>query len=399
MAIFINPTFWIVAVAVYLALSINVKIRPTLRFGVVNLLALGALLGWLPALGAMAIITLFWGLLRAFSSLSPTEGRTRTLCGFSIIGLLTFFFILHKLNLENSGFLGQLNESAPWARPDLLLPFLATLSFSYVFVRCLDAIHCVCWKKQALMDPISLTGYLIPFHMLLSGPVNSYEEHQAMDADPQPETPTEDSVLLILNAITTGLFYKFVIAEGMRIYYFGMDGAFTVSSWSDASFLVVYVFFDFAGYSRIARGLGLLYNVPTPENFSAPFLSPTVTEFWTRWHMSMGQFVRRNLFTPMQLNLVRWAGVKRAGAVSVFTLILSFGFVGLWHRLSPAWFLWGAGMGILMAIEKQIQSLAFRRGWNRSPGLSLALQCIGPIYVFFALAVSAYFVGEEVFTS
>src|SRR5260370_20160513 len=171
-----------------------------------------------------------------------------------------------------------------------------------------------------------------------------------------PSGPSEfEGVLAGVNEITTGLFYKFVLAEGVRVFAFGVTEPLVARSWLDTALVMVYVFFDFAGYSRVALAIGRLSGIPTPVNFAAPFASTTVTEFWTRWHMSLGAFVRRNIYLPVQLHLVRRAGVRWAHLVTVLSLVLSFAFVGLWHRLSARFLLWGAGMGAFLALEKLVR--------------------------------------------
>ena len=183
--------------------------------------------------------------------------------------------------------------------------------------------HSCVWKEIPLTDPISLMGYIVPFHMLVAGPINIYEEHLEVNKKPF-NLITPAATIVIINEITTGLFYKFVLAEGIRIYFYGINSNILVVNWLDSLILFIYVFFDFAGYSRIARGIGLLYGIPTPINFNAPFLATSLTDFFTRWHMSMGQFIKRNLFLPSQLCLVRKFGLKWAPLVSVITMMISF---------------------------------------------------------------------------
>ena len=232
--------------------------------------------------------------------------------------------------------------------------------------------------------------------MLVAGPVNVYDEHvQANGRFSFSATPGR--VLLVINEITTGLFYKFVLAEGIRIYFYGLNENIFVVGWSDSFILFVYVFFDFAGYSKIARGMGLLYGIPTPMNFNAPFLATSVTDFWTRWHMSLGQFVRRNLFTPIQLQLVRRVGVKWAALASIVTMVISFGFVGLWHRLSWTWLLWGIAMGMLMAGEKFVQTFLTKQKWSPSGNIKIATDILGRVYALLMIILSIYFVANEVF--
>ena len=111
----------------------------------------------------------------------------------------------------------------------------------------------------------------------------------------------------------------------------------------------------------------------------------------------MGQFVRRNLFTPIQLQLVRRIGVQRAIIASVVTMVLSFGFVGLWHRLSWTWFLWGVAMGILMAGEKFILTFLIKNKWNINGGVKILTDNLGRVYVFSILALTVYYTARETF--
>ena len=397
MTLFINPIFWGIAISVYLLLLMRFPGRLIFRFGLFNLIALTILLGWKISLGALGFVLLTWSAINLITSLkNKSSSASRSLATLGFFLFLFFLFLLHKFNLANSEFSAQFKQSAPWFPVEILLPFFAALSFSYIFVRCIDLARLCIWGNTPLVDPISLIGYLMPFHMLVAGPVNVYDEHvQANGRFSFSATPGR--VLLVINEITTGLFYKFVLAEGIRIYFYGLNENIFVVGWSDSFILFVYVFFDFAGYSKIARGMGLLYGIPTPMNFNAPFLATSVTDFWTRWHMSLGQFVRRNLFTPIQLQLVRRVGVKWAALASIVTMVISFGFVGLWHRLSWTWLLWGIAMGMLMAGEKFVQTFLTKQKWSPSGNIKIATDILGRVYALLMIILSIYFVANEVF--
>ncbi len=394
MNLIVNPLFWGMAISVYLLLLVRLPGRLTFRFGLFNLITLTILLGWEISLMALGFVLSIWTILTLLENKSNLAVRSLICIGFYV--LLFFLFLLHKLNLANSEFSTQLKQTAPWFPTEILLPFFVSLSFSFIFVRCIDLARSCILENTPLIDPISLMGYLMPFHMLLAGPVNIYNEHvQASESSPPSMTPSK--VLLVINEITTGLFYKFVLSEGIRIYHYGLTGNFSTTEWFDPFILVVYVFFDFAGYSKIARGMGLLYGIPTPINFNKPFLATSVTELFTRWHMSMGQFIKRNLFTPIQLQLVRRVGVKWAAAASIITMVISFGFVGLWHRLSWTWFLWGIAMGILMGGEKFMLTFLINKKWNQVGNIKIAIDNLGRVYVFLMLALTVYFTAKETF--
>ena len=394
MNLIINPLFWGMAIAVYLLLILRLPGKLIFRFGLFNLITLTILLGWKISFVAFGFVVSVWVILNLLKNKSDLSNRPLICVGFYI--LLFSLFLLHKLNLANIEFASQLKQTAPWFPADILLSFFVTISFSYIFVRCIDLARSCIWENTPLIDPISLMGYLMPFHMLVAGPVNIYNDHVQVEEKPF-FLMTPSNVLLIINEITTGLFYKFVLSEGIRIYFYGLTGSVSIDKWFDPFVLVIYVFFDFAGYSKIARGLGHLYGIPTPVNFNAPFLATSVTEFFTRWHMSMGQFIRRNLFTPIQLQLVRRVGIEWSSAASIITLVISFGFVGLWHRLSWTWFLWGIAMGILMAGEKFMLTFLIKKKMNSAGSIKIVTDNLGRLYVFLVVAITVYFTAKETF--
>ena len=392
---FINPVFWITTIIVYLLLALEIPRRRTLRFGIVNTGALAFLLGWKIAVGAFILSLFTWAILHITKRwLSFEDGRYRTVIGTGTIILFTTVFLLHKFNMESDVVLSQLSQLFAWGRLDIILPLLATLSFSYVYLRCMDLIISIIWKNKKLLDPLSLLGFILPFHMLLAGPVNVYQDHVEID-QVIPDTQDFKFHLSAINIITTGIFYKLVIAEGMRIYVYGFNTPLTVTTWSESAFFVIYMFFDFAGYSKVAQGLGTLYGVPTPQNFSLPFSSKSVTELWTRWHISLGDFVRRNIFIPAQLHMVRSFGLKWAYLTNALTLIISFGLVGLWHRISWSYLSWGIAMGVTLALEKSIRDYALKH--NQNPGMlyTWGIRILGPVYVFIVFTTSIYFIAYE----
>ena len=88
-------------------------------------------------------------------------------------------------------------------------------------------------------------------------------------------------------------------------------------------------------------GIGQLIGVATPENFNKPFLARNIMDFWERWHISLSQFIRRNVFIPVQLSLMRKTGGRAPLWIASFAFLISFAFCGLWHGVSWPWFAWG----------------------------------------------------------
>jgi D-alanyl-lipoteichoic acid acyltransferase DltB (MBOAT superfamily) len=109
----------------------------------------------------------------------------------------------------------------------------------------------------------------------------------------------------------------------------------------DVQWHYLWLYLDFSAYSDIAVGIGRLLGVATPENFSRPYLARNLIDFWERWHISLSQFIRRDLFIPIQLALVRRTGGRYPLAIASFAFAVSFVLCGLWHSISLTWLAWG----------------------------------------------------------
>ena len=110
-------------------------------------------------------------------------------------------------------------------------------------------------------------------------------------------------------------------------------------------------FFDFSGYTDIARGLGLAFGFRWPENFRAPYLAPSIREFWRRWHMTLSRFMRDYVYIPL-------GGNRGRTAWSAFTVMVTLTLGGFWHGASWTFLLWGAMHGVFLIIHRGWEKLA-----------------------------------------
>ena len=387
MGLHLEPIYWaiVTGAAFWLRLA---PLRRTTAFGAANLVALGVLCGPAVAVAGLTLATVLWAVLTL-----ATGYRSWLHHGVAYL-LPVVAFLGYKAAGEWEFVRTALPTVGPV--PDALW-LLATLSFSYTFLRCLEAVRAVLARGSPLLDPVGLAGYLFPFHMLLAGPIAGYDDHLKLNAgDPVPLRAGR--LIAAANDIATGLVYKHVCAEYLRAFLFGLDAPLSSRGLVDTAALFVYLFFDFAGYSRIALGVGTLMGVPTPANFRAPFAARNVTDFFARWHMSLGAFVIRNVYIPLQLRLVRRFGVRRAVWLASMSLTASWLFVGLWHRLSWRFAAYGAAFALIVWTEK----LVLDRRWLRParPGGPLACfrRGLGTAYVFAVVTVMLHLVMGEILT-
>ena len=117
---------------------------------------------------------------------------------------------------------------------------------------------------------------------------------------------------------------------------------------------------DFAGYTNIALGIGKLFGIEGPPNFHAPFAAANIQEFWRRWHMSLTSWVTDYLFTPLSMSL---RGLGQVGLV--LCIMLNMLIIGLWHGLTPNYFVFGVLQGVLVSVTALVVISLRRRGRAR----------------------------------
>ena len=122
-----------------------------------------------------------------------------------------------------------------------------------------------------------------------------------------------------------------------------------LTAWLGAVFYTLQIYFDFSGYSDMAIGLGLVFGFHFPENFNYPYISASVTEFWRRWHMSLGSWFRDYVYIPMGGNRVsrpRW----------IWNLFVVWALTGIWHGANWTFIVWGLYYFVLLLFEKVVAS-------------------------------------------
>ena len=122
-----------------------------------------------------------------------------------------------------------------------------------------------------------------------------------------------------------------------------------------------YLFFDFAGYSNMAIGMGYLMGIELPENFNKPFLSCHMKEFWQRWHMSLSIWFNENVFNRFVLNNVRNGLFKNTKTAARVGYIVTMLLMGLWHGFSIHYVIYGLYEGILLVITDYVLKTKFYR--------------------------------------
>ena len=157
-----------------------------------------------------------------------------------------------------------------------------------------------------------------------------------------------------ISLFTMGLFKKVIIADMLSPW---VKGAFTdtatltlLEAWIGAIAYTFQIYFDFSGYSEMAIGLALMFNLKFPVNFNSPLQATSIIDFWRRWHMTLGEWVREYLYIPM-------GGNRQGEFMKMRNLFISMLLIGVWHGAGWTYVLWGCLHGALLVINHQWRRL------------------------------------------
>lgn len=192
---------------------------------------------------------------------------------------------------------------------------------------------------------INLAMYIAMFPQLIAGPIVRY-------ADIEPQLVNRphrvDDIALGARRFLLGLAKKVLLANTLgelTAIFKASEEPSVLFAWLYAIAFMMHIYFDFSGYSDMAIGLGHLFGFTFPENFSYPYLSASITEFWRRWHISLGTWFRDYVYIPLggsRVTKPRW----------LFNLFVVWMATGLWHGAAWTFILWGLLFAVLLMVEK-----------------------------------------------
>ncbi len=200
-------------------------------------------------------------------------------------------------------------------------------------------------QVAAQRNIISLAAYVALFPQLIAGPIVRYSD---IAAQLDERSHSFDMVAYGIRRFVLGLGKKVLIANalGELCSIFRASGDKSVLFfWLYAVAFMLHIYFDFSGYSDMAIGLGRMFGFEFRENFDHPYVSGSVTEFWRRWHMSLGSWFRDYVYIPLGGNRVskaRW----------FFNIFVVWMLTGFWHGAAWNFIIWGLYFAVLLVIEK-----------------------------------------------
>ena len=196
--------------------------------------------------------------------------------------------------------------------------------------------------------------YLSFFPKVISGPIVQWKDFQRQTVHRRVD---ETEFLDGLNRIMIGFAKKVILADSFGAVISKIDpyigvGMDVPTAWLFAFFYMMQIYYDFSGYSDIAIGLAQLFGFRFKENFQFPYRSKSITEFWRRWHISLGTWFRSYIYIPLGGNR---KGMKR----TLWNLFCVFLLTGIWHGAAWNYILWGVINGVCVLVERCIREKRF----------------------------------------
>ncbi len=206
-------------------------------------------------------------------------------------------------------------------------------------------------------DFLNYAVFVAFFPQLIAGPIVHHKEMMPQFANIRNKVKNYLNIALGLFIFSIGLFKKVIIADTFAIWATnGFDVAEKlnlIEAWATSLSYTFQLYFDFSGYTDMAIGAALLFNIKLPINFNSPYKATSIQDFWRRWHITLSRFLKDYIYIPL--------GGNRKGEIRTYTnLFVTFLLGGVWHGAGWTFVFWGALHGVALVIHRAWQKLGFK---------------------------------------
>jgi alginate O-acetyltransferase complex protein AlgI len=288
--------------------------------------------------------------------IAQSETKKKAWLAFGVAAnliILAFFKYAYFFNETTAAMLKPFGIAIGGIPFDIILP-LGISFFVFEFIHYLTDIYRGSQPVKSFMG-FSLFASFFPTQ--IAGPIKRFQ-----DFVPQFLTPAKFKMEYVdegISLILLGLFKKVMIADNLALFVMGgfaHPELFTgLDLWIYAYAFAFQIYFDFSGYTDVARGSAKLFGYKVPINFNLPYLASNIADFWHRWHISLSTWLRDYLFIPL--------GGSRGGKwLNYRNLLITMTLGGLWHGAAMHFLVWGIYHGALLVVHKQFQE--FSKGFE-----------------------------------
>lgn len=235
------------------------------------------------------------------------------------------------------------------------------------------------WRgKTVVRDFLSYVQFVSFFPYILAGPIVRYEEIVPQLTAQKTRLPNYKNISEGMYLFFIGLFKKTVLADSLAVWANnGFDTASTLTlleAWVTSLSYTFQLYFDFSGYTDMALGCALIFNITLPINFNSPYKSLNIQEFWRRWHITLGRFMMDYVYIPLGGNRGREIRV-------VGNLMLVFMIIGIWHGAGWTFIVWGCMHGIAIIVHRLYKKLPITM--PRAVAWLLTFNFVNGAWIFF----------------
>jgi len=252
-----------------------------------------------------------------------------------------------------------------------------------------------CTRGVSEVRPVHYGLFVTYFPHLVAGPVLHHAQMMPQFADASTYRVSAPNVAAGLAVFIIGLFKKIVVADGVSAYadtvFAAADAGRSIApvdAWIGALAYTFQLYFDFSGYSDMAVGLSLMFNIRLPYNFDSPYKATSISDFWRRWHMTLSAFLRDYLYVPL-------GGNRRGEARRYLNLMATMLLGGLWHGASWTFVFWGGLHGLYLALNHGYRALVADRAAAWAGHRAYRVACW--VMTFVAVVVAWVFFRAETF--
>ncbi len=268
------------------------------------------------------------------------------------ISLLGYFKYADFL-IENYNFLFNSNAELLHLALPLAISFFTFQQISYL----VDSYR----KETKEYDFLNYALFVTFFPQLIAGPIVHHKEMMPQFAKVRNKVINYHNIAMGIFIFSMGLFKKVVIADTFATWATaGFDVATTLNlfeAWATSLSYTFQLYFDFSGYTDMAIGAALLFNIKLPTNFNSPYKAKDIQDFWRRWHITLSRFLRDYIYIPL--------GGNRKGSVRTYAnLMATFIIGGIWHGAGWTFVFWGFLHGFALVVHRAWNNLGFKLwGW------------------------------------
>lgn len=261
---------------------------------------------------------------------------------FSVVFNLGMLFFFKYTDF----FIQNINAVAGTAIPMLKLTLPLGISF-YTFQTMSYTIDVYLGKVSAEKNLVDFSAFVVLFPQLIAGPIVRYTD---INKELRERSMNPAQIQSGIETFICGLGRKVLIANSVGALWTEVEAMqytaiSTPLAWLGILAFTFQIYFDFSGYSLMAIGLGRMLGFEFPQNFNHPYISKSATEFWRRWHMTLGSWFREYLYIPL-------GGNRCSKPRLIFNLFVVWAATGFWHGASWNFVLWGLFFFVLLVLEK-----------------------------------------------